>query len=199
MLLVGEHEFKFLQPNKAIEAVAFASSLLACYVYFNKAKTYDIFNYEAVYKNIGGEYAILKAPRDLKFYNQVISFFAKKYNGISFDWKVVDKDVSSVGDSIRKVVMPESYNKQQTKKFLNNSDETARCLQASIWHHDENAAIYCLMLNPIFVILSLYIETNFGVLLLLDFVILGMLSYFQKLTTHDDAKFEGESLLVQVN
>jgi len=55
------------------------------------------------------------------------------------------------------------------------------------------------MLNPIFVIASLYSETNFGVLLVLDFVILGMLSYFQKLTTHDDAKFEGEGLLLQVN
>ena len=101
-------------------------------MYLNKSKTYDIFNYEAVYQRMGGEYAVLQRPRDLEFYNRVISFFAKKYNGISFDWKVVEKRkvqvAGSLGDSIRKHVMPESYNRQKTDEFLSGSDEAARCL-----------------------------------------------------------------------
>ena len=101
-------------------------------MYLNKAKTYDIFNYEAVYMRMGGEYALLQKPRDLEFYNRVISFFAKKYNGISFDWRVVEKCkvkvAGSLGESIRKHVMPESYNRQKTDKFLSGSDEAARCL-----------------------------------------------------------------------
>lgn len=61
------------------------------YLYTNNAKTYDIFNFEAAYGKIGGDYAVLQMDRTVEFYNKVLEDFAKKYRGIEFRWKLIEK------------------------------------------------------------------------------------------------------------
>ena len=96
--------------------------------------------------------------------------------------------------------MPDTYTEQQNERFLNSQGgDSVKCLEASVWHHNTVYAIYCLMLNPIIVGTSLFCSTGVTGIIAIDFVILIVLSMFQNLITHDDARMEGEGLLLQVN
>ena len=126
VILSADHEFRMIVPTEFSELMLLAGSLLAFYLYATNVKTYDIFSFEAAYARIGGDFAVLQMDRTVEFYNQVLQDFAKKYRGIKFRWKLVEKarirhsSIDKFKHAFMENFMKDSFEQLENSRFLSN-------------------------------------------------------------------------------
>lgn len=85
---------QILEPSVTVYTIVITASFLATYAYMQQSKTYDIFNYEAVYCRLGGTnaFTMQEAERDeTTYFNEILEHFTKMYKGIGFRWKLVER------------------------------------------------------------------------------------------------------------
>ena len=201
VLFSAEHSLQLLPSSPTSIAFCVMASLLASYVYMTCAKTYDIFNYEAAYKKMGGNLNLLTHERDAAFYNTMLEHFSKMYTGIGFRWKLIEKPgveaplLDKLKAALLARIVPEVHAERESNAFLSSKEDEIRALEASVWRHDDTYGYYFILINPILVFASFYCGMGIFVL---DVVILICLSQLTNMITHDDGRMEGESLLLNV-
>ena len=93
---------QILEPSYYTYTVVITASFLATYMYMQQYKTYDIFNFEAVYFRLGGNNwgRITDTNKDVDYFNEILEHFTKMYKGIGFRWKLVERPKPVVDESL---------------------------------------------------------------------------------------------------